>query len=58
MELSPEQRKRIYEEEKARVEEEQKLEKEKQEAEALSTTNLALACPPKSYDRYYSAKYS
>jgi uncharacterized membrane protein len=41
MELSPEERKRIYEEEKARIEAEQKIEEEKQEAEAVSTTNLA-----------------
>lgn len=40
MELSPEERKRIYEEEKVRIEADQKLEKEKQEAEAISTTNL------------------
>jgi uncharacterized membrane protein len=40
MELSPEERKRIYEEEKARIEAEERLEKEKKEAESLSTTNL------------------
>ena len=41
MELTPEERKKIYEEEKARVEAEEKLEPEKQGVEGVSTTNLA-----------------
>ena len=40
MGLPPEERRKIYEEEKARIEAEEKLEKEKQEAEGVSTTNL------------------
>ena len=40
MELSPEEKRRIYEEEKARIEAAEKLEKEKQRAGDVSTTNL------------------
>jgi len=40
MGLSPEERRRIYEEEKARIEAEEKLKREKQRAEAVSTLNL------------------
>ena len=40
MELSPEEKRRIYEEEKARIEAAEKLEKEKQTAGGVSTTNL------------------
>jgi hypothetical protein len=40
MDLSPEERRRIYEEEKARIEEEAKLDKEAQESVAFSTTNI------------------
>jgi uncharacterized membrane protein len=40
MGLSPEERKRIYEEEKARIEAEEKLKEEKQKAEAASTLDL------------------
>jgi len=40
MDLSPEERKRIYEEEKARIEAEEKLKREKQKAEAVSTLDL------------------
>ena len=40
MELSPEERRTIYEEEKARLEAEENLEREKQGAEGVSTTNL------------------
>ena len=41
MELSPKERRRIYEEEKARIETEEKLEGKREEAEGVSTTNLA-----------------
>jgi len=40
MELSPEERKRIYEEEKARLEAQEKIEGEKPKATGSSTTNL------------------
>jgi uncharacterized membrane protein len=40
MGLSPEERQKIYEEEKARIEAEEKLKREKQRAEAVSTLNL------------------
>jgi len=40
MKLSPEEKRNIYEEEKARIEAEEKLEKERQTVEDVSTTNL------------------
>lgn len=40
MELSPEEKRNIYEEEKARIEAEEKLKKEQPTAEGTSTTNL------------------
>jgi uncharacterized membrane protein len=41
MELSPEEKKRIYEEEKARIEAREKIEREKQTAEAGTSTGLS-----------------
>jgi uncharacterized membrane protein len=40
MKLSPKERKRIYEEEKARIEAEERLKKERQKAKAVSTVDL------------------
>ena len=40
MQLSPEERRRVYEEEKAKIEAEKRVEREKQRAESASTLNL------------------